>query len=85
PHIDDVHAYLASVRSQLHSKQAGEHAYRPALYQLLSSFTDVEAINDPRRSAYGAPDFVFQRKSNRDIILGYAEAKDIDTPLDKVE
>lgn len=83
--LEHVSAYIKAVQSQYSSESAGEHAYRPALYQLMSSFHDVEAINDPKRSAHGAPDFVFQRKSNRDLVLGYAEAKDINTSLDKVE
>ncbi len=46
---------------------------------------DVEAINDPAQSEYGAPDFVFLKSSNKDIVLGYAETKDVDTDLDKEE
>lgn len=77
---------MEEVRSQLKSGHAKEHAYRPALQRLMRQFSDVEAINDPARSEHGAPDFIFQRKSNRDIILGYAEAKDISgVNLDKVE
>lgn len=83
--ITEVAAYVAAVRSQHASKAAGEHAYRPALYHLMASHADVEAVNDPKKSEHGAPDFVFQRESNRDIILGYAEAKDIDKELSKVE
>lgn len=81
----EVARYFELVRSQFGSRDAGEHAYRPPLYQLMRSFPDVEAVNDPKRSAFGAPDFVFQKRSNRNVILGYAEAKDIDKSLDKVE
>lgn len=75
--------YLEEVSLQLESGHAREHAYRPALERLISSFEDVLAINDPRRSENGNPDFVFLRKSNTDLILGYAEAKDITVDLDK--
>ncbi|GAB3595122.1 N-6 DNA Methylase [Corynebacterium faecale] len=81
-----VSEYINEIRSQLDSGHAKEHAYRPALQRLMRSFEDVEAINDPARSEHGAPDFIFQRKSHRDLILGYAEAKDIvGIKLDKVE
>uniref|UniRef100_UPI003D925802 hypothetical protein n=1 Tax=Gordonia sp. B7-2 TaxID=3420932 RepID=UPI003D925802 len=81
-----VSDYVDEVRSQLASGHAKEHAYRPALQRLMRMADDVEAVNDPARSAHGAPDFIFQRKSNRDLILGYAEAKDIvGIDLDKVE
>jgi len=37
----------------------------------------INAVNEPTRSAHGAPDFVFLNKSNKDLILGYAETKDL--------
>jgi len=80
-----IKRYLTEVVEQFNSGQAKEHAYRPALQRLMSSFEDTSVINDPKRSEHGAPDFVFQKKSNPRIIKGYAEAKDIDIPLDKVE
>lgn len=75
--------YLDELAQQLRSGQAREHAYRPALQRLMTSFDDVNAINDPARSENGNPDFVFLKDSNRDIILGYAEAKDITVDLNK--
>ena len=51
----------------------------------MSSFEDVVAVNDPKHSEHGAPDFVFLKKSNNKIIKGYAEAKDITVSLDKTE
>lgn len=80
-----ITVYLNEVISLAASGHAGEHAYRPALQRLMASYSDVEAINDPKRSEHGAPDFVFQKKSNRDIILGYAEAKNLPERLDQVE
>lgn len=80
-----VQRYLDAVSEQLRSGHAREHAYRPALEQLMSSFQDVIAINDPKRSDNGNPDMVFLKASNKDVILGYAEAKDIDVSLDKIE
>lgn len=78
-----IQLYIHEVTQQLKSGHAREHAYRPALERLMSSFEDTLAVNDPARSENGNPDFVFLKKSNKDIILGYAEAKDITVDLDK--
>lgn len=80
-----IQEYLDDITEQFNSGQAIEHAYRPALKQLMSTFDDVVAVNDPRHSEHGAPDFVFIQKSNKTIFRGYAEAKDIGINLDKVE
>lgn len=80
-----VGEYAEAVRTQFHSGHAKEHAYRPALERLMSAFPDALAVNDPKRSEHGNPDFVFLKQSNKDIILGYAEAKDIVVDLDKTE
>jgi hypothetical protein len=77
--------YLSEVVEQFTSGQAKEHAYRPALKDLLSQFDDIIVVNDPKRSEYGAPDFIFLKKSNRKIIKGYAETKDIAVDLNKIE
>lgn len=80
-----VQDYLDEVREQFDSGQAIEQAYRPALKRLMSRFDDTVAVNDPKHSEHGAPDFVFLKKSNTKIIKGHAEAKDVDKSLDKVE
>ena len=80
-----IEQYVSEVLTQFNSGHAKEHAYRPALQRLMEGFENVTAINDPKRSAHGNPDFVFLNKTNRDIIYGYAEAKDIDISLDKTE
>ena len=49
----------------------------------MAAFPDTVAVNDPKRSAHGNPDFVFLKHSNQSVILGYAEAKDITINLDK--
>jgi type I restriction-modification system DNA methylase subunit len=78
-----VSGYADAVRQQFLSGHAREHAYRPALERLMSSFEDITAVNDPKRSEHGNPDMAFLKKSRNTIILGYAEAKDIDISLDK--
>lgn len=80
-----IDEYIIEIKSKYETGHAREHAYRPALEKLLSSFDDVNAINDPKQSDFGAPDFVFLKKSNSKIIKGYAEAKDIGANLDKEE
>ncbi len=80
-----IQNYLYEVREQFDSGHAIEHAYRPALKALMSSFEDTIAVNDPKHSEHGAPDFIFLKKSNSKIIKGHAEAKDITVSLDKVE
>lgn len=82
---DAVSTYIEEVQAQLDSGHAKEHAYRPALERLISTFENVTAVNDPRRSQYGNPDFIFLKTSNKHIILGYAEAKDVTVELDQAE
>lgn len=77
--------YLAEISKQLATGHAAEHAYRPALKTLMEQIGDVDAVNDPKRSEHGAPDFVFLRRGAKDLILGWAEAKDITGNLDKIE
>ena len=80
-----IKRYADELRTIHSSGHAREHAYRPALHRLMESFPDTQAINDPKRSAHGNPDFVFLRDSNRSIVRGYAETKDITVHLDKEE
>ncbi len=67
----------------LSTGSAREHAYRSAFQRLIESLKpELKALNEPARSEYGAPDFAFLKK---DIIVGYAETKDIGADLDKIE
>jgi predicted helicase len=81
--LANIQKYIEEITQQFISGQAREHAYRPALERLMSGIEDVRAVNDPARSENGNPDFVFLKASNIDIILGYAEAKDITVSVDK--
>ena len=78
-----VQGFISGVASLYATGRAREHAYRPLLERLFASFHDVLPINDPARSAHGNPDFVFLRNSNRDITIGYGEAKDLGVDLDR--
>ncbi|MGY6710351.1 MAG: type ISP restriction/modification enzyme [Rhizobiaceae bacterium] len=74
-----VEAFLARVRATHETGIAREHAYRPALHDLLKAIgDDLEPVNDPARSEVGAPDFIILRG---DIAIGHLEAKDIDIDI----
>jgi predicted helicase len=81
----NLNDYLTELQQHLSTGDAREHTYRPATEKLFSGFEDIQAANDQARTAHGATDFVFYKKSNTKIILGYAEAKDINVDLDKTE
>lgn len=81
-----VQRYIEQIGRELASGQATEHSYRPALKELLGSLDEsIEAINEPKQSEHGAPDFVVIGKKNKDIKLGYGEAKIPGESLDKIE
>ncbi len=78
-----IDIYLQKVASGLATGHAREHAHRPAFQELIQSFEkELQIVNDPKRSEYGAPDFIFLRK---DLTVGYAETKDVGVSLDKTE
>ena len=76
--------YRKSIRATHSTGQATEHSYRPALQNLLQEVggNDVEAINEPTRADYGAPDFIVEQ---RQVPIGHVECKDIGTNLDTEE
>lgn len=78
-----VEMYVNTLIKKYKTEHAREHAYRPTFEELIRILDpDLNAINDPKRSEHGAPDFIFMRK---DLIAGYAETKDLGANLDKVE
>ncbi len=75
-----------SVQTELSTGNALEHTYRPALKILFETLEpSIHAANEPKRSEHGAPDFIFQDTQNKNFIRGYAETKDLNVDLDKVE
>ncbi|MBU4421492.1 N-6 DNA methylase [Candidatus Parcubacteria bacterium] len=74
--------YLRQIIEKYKTGQANEHAYRPALDKFFEEITNLHVVNDPKRSEYGAPDFVFMKNQ---IAIAYAEAKDIGIKLDEIE
>jgi predicted helicase len=84
--IAHVQHYVSEVIKQLQTGHATEHSYRPALKELINALGEnIEAINEPKQSEHGAPDFVMIGKKNKDIKLAYGEAKIPGENLDKIE
>ncbi|MGB8343587.1 MAG: type ISP restriction/modification enzyme [Ktedonobacteraceae bacterium] len=75
--------YVHNIEGAYHSGQATEHSYRADLKQLIERLSPgIVALNEPKRVACGAPDFVISREQTP---LGYIETKDIAVPLDRIE
>jgi predicted helicase len=75
--------YLHTLERDLLRGTTTERSHYPTLKTLIESLAKgISAINDPKRVACGAPDFVV---SLGDVPLGYIECKDVGEPLDKVE
>lgn len=77
--------FIHDVMSELLTGQTTEHSFRPAFKKLFSHIDRIKSVNEPKQSEYGAPDFIFLGDKNKDLILGYAEMKDIDENLDEIE
>lgn len=74
-----ITTYLNDIQKALVKGDATEHTHRPALKKLLETFDPkLLATNEPKRIACGAPDFVI---TERNLVLGYIEAKDVGVPL----
>lgn len=74
--------FIKKVSEQFYTGHAREHSYRPALEEFFKDVTGLKVVNEPKRSEYGAPDFVFLDKS---IVTAYAEAKDLNVALEEIE
>lgn len=77
-----IKIFIDKVNGQFKTGHAREHSYRPALEELFKEITGLKVINEPKRSEYGAPDFVFLNKS---IVTAHAEAKDLQVSLKDIE
>lgn len=78
----DIQNFISEVQNIHKTGVATEHSYRAILQDLFSSIdTDVTALNEPKRVACGAPDFLVNRG---EVIVGHVEAKDIDKDLSKL-
>ncbi|TGL63626.1 type ISP restriction/modification enzyme [Leptospira sarikeiensis] len=81
--VKQLERYTHSLDQIYKTGMSTEHSYRPPLGELLNSLDKaIVANNEPKRSEFGAPDYVIL-KNNAPI--GYIETKDIGENLDKIE
>lgn len=74
-----IEDFVGKVTATYKTGAATEHSYRPALQEMFNSLADdITALNEPKRVACGAPDFIIQRG---EIAIGHVEAKDIGVGL----
>lgn len=70
-----IEDFIKKVSATYKTGAATEHSYRSAIEALFNSLSDeITALNEPKRVACGAPDFIIQRG---EIVIGHVEAKDI--------
>lgn len=75
--------YLREIKKSLDRGDATEHTHRSTLETLLEACGEnIDATNEPRRIACGAPDFNITRKG---VPIGHIETKDIGVSLDEME
>lgn len=71
--------FISKVQDAYKTGIAREHAYRPALHDLLKALgDDLTPVNDAARSEVGAPDFIVLKG---EIPIGHLEAKDINLDI----
>jgi hypothetical protein len=78
-----ISQYLRRLGAALATGDATEHTHRAALAELLEACgPGIQALNEPRRVACGAPDLVIIAGL---APLGYVECKDVGQSLDAVQ
>ena len=80
--IKAVTEYVAEVARLAKTGKATEHTFRGALAALLDALAPgLKAVNEPKRTDCGAPDYIVQDKTGLGVF--YVEAKDLgDDDLD---
>jgi predicted helicase len=67
--------YIKALNSRQRTGQATEHTFRGDLQNLIESLAPgIQATNEPKRQACGAPDYILTKKN---IPVGFIEAKGI--------
>jgi hypothetical protein len=75
--------YIREISKSLEKGDSTEHTHHTALEALLEACgKEIDATNEPRRIACGAPDFNITRKG---VPVGHIETKDIGVNLDEME
>jgi len=81
--MNSFQEYIREIRKSLEKGDSTEHTHRTALEALLEACDkDIDATNEPRRIACGAPDFNITRKG---VPVGHVETKDVGVNLDEME
>ncbi len=71
--------FVSQIQAIHATGNATEHSYRSAFEGLFAALGDgIRALNEPRRVACGAPDFIV---TQGDIVIGHVEAKDLHVSL----
>ena len=75
--------YQSRLETDLSSTFATEHTHRASLEDLIEkSFQGIDAVNEPRRQKYNAPDFIVTKGRAQ---IGHIETKAIGVDLNKIE
>ncbi|MFN5997180.1 MAG: type ISP restriction/modification enzyme [Paracoccaceae bacterium] len=75
--------FVSKVQDAHKTGIAREHAYRPALHDLLKALgDDLTPVNDAAKSEVGAPDFIILKG---EIPIGHLEAKDINLDIRRLK
>ena len=79
PNMGIINDFIGKVRATQLTGLATEHSYRSAIEGLFHAIAgDITALNEPKRVACGAPDFIVQRGQ---LAVGHVEAKDLGVDL----
>ncbi|MBO4800619.1 MAG: DNA methyltransferase [Bacteroidaceae bacterium] len=80
---ESLKLYIDELNRQYKTEKAREHAYRPALKDLLESLLPKMVVtNEPAHFECGAPDYIIQREKDH-LPVFFVEAKDVnDNDLD---
>lgn len=71
-----IGSYVAEVSRLAKTGKATEHTFRGALAALIDALTPgLKAVNEPKRTDCGAPDYIVQDKTGLGVF--YVEAKDL--------
>lgn len=78
--------YLSEIFEKYKTGDASERTYYSVLEELLQKFSDTTPLKasiiiEPRKTKVGIPDFKI--KTKKDLLVGYVEAKDLGSNLDK--
>ncbi|MDB5796603.1 MAG: methyltransferase, partial [Paucimonas sp.] len=73
--MKNIESFVQKIKATCETGMATEASYRSAIEALFSGISPtINALNEPKRVACGAPDFIIQRG---DLAIGHVEAKDI--------